>query len=59
VPEPTKTDPSAYLDDIAEKLDDRDAYLRFLEAKLRDSEPPEAALESGVRPVRTGEPKVG
>ena len=60
VPEPDKKDPSSYLDDIAEKLDDRDAYLRFLETKLRDSEPPpESALESGVRRLTRDEPKVG
>lgn len=53
VPEPTQNDPRSYLDGIAEKLDDREAYLRFLESKLeRSEEAPAKALESGVRPLR-------
>jgi len=53
VPEPTRRDPLSYLDGIEEKLDDREAYLRFLESKLERAEDrPELALESGVRPVR-------
>ncbi len=46
--EPEREDRLDYLEAMAKRLHDPDAYLRFLETKLdRDAVP----LDSGVRPI--------
>ena len=58
--EPTRDDRVDYLDAMARKLGDPDAYVRFLEEKLaraaeRSAE--RAPLESGVRPIEDAQPE--
>lgn len=51
--EPEREDRLDYLEAMAKRLQDPDAYLRFLETKLdREAAPLEAVpYESGVRPI--------
>ncbi|MBX3270745.1 MAG: hypothetical protein KF729_10810 [Sandaracinaceae bacterium] len=58
--EPTRDDRD-YLDAIARKLGDPDAYVRFLEEKLARAAVRAAAepspIESGVRPIEDAQPE--